>query len=85
MYIHKFIYLKVSIIDIIKQFINCIFCYYYYYYYYYVHVYAIKSQLYRNKGTLKTIHKLSWVQYIIMHEYKLNCLIVNNMSCTQKL
>ena len=23
----------------------------------------------------------SWVQYIIMHEYKLNCLIVDNRSC----
>ena len=78
----------VSNIDIIKHLFNSIFfCYYYYYYYYYyyVHVYVIKSQLYRNKGTLKINHKLIWVQYIIMHEYKLNCLIVDNRSCTQKL
>ena len=58
--------------------------YYYYYYYYYVHVHVIESQLYRNKSALNIIHKLSWVQYIIMHEYKLNCLIVDSKSCTQK-
>ena len=38
-------------------------------------------RIYRNKSTPKIIHKLSWVQYIIMHEYKLNCLIVDNRIC----
>ena len=78
----------VFIIDIIKHLFNCIFCYsssYYYYYYYYYYIHVIKSLLYRNKSNLKIIHKLSWVQYIIMHEYKLNCLVVGNGSCTQKL
>ena len=77
----------VFITDIIKHLFNCNFCYSFSSSsssdYYYIHV--IKSLLYRNKSNLKIIHKLSWVQYIIMHEYKLNCLIVSNGSCTQKL
>ena len=70
----------IFIIDIIKHLFKGIFCYYYYYY-----VHVIKSQLFRNKSTLKIIHKLIWVQYIIMHECKLNCLIVDNRRCTQNI
>ena len=56
-----------------------------------IYQYAIRyvkknEEIMRKEAIVQSIsEKWSWVQYIIMHQYKLNWLIVDNRSCTQKL
>ena len=56
-----------------------------YYILFFYHGHVTNSQLYADKINLKIIHKISLGYYIIMHKYKLNCLIADDRSCTQNL